>query len=129
MNTNTLIKEKRENKKMLVKQWARINGNGNNGDNNPDYSPVVYQTGQVGRKIPFSIGDIWTERLGKNVYSYKVISMEDIIIPAGVYRCCKIVEEMDNYIKNYYWFAPNVGLVKWEMAGIKGVLKSLEDSK
>ncbi|MBI5042341.1 MAG: hypothetical protein HZC10_00590 [Nitrospirae bacterium] len=84
MNTNTVIKEKRENKKMLVKQWVRINGSGNNGDNNPDYSPVVCQTSHVGRKIPFSIGDIWTERIGKKVYFYKVISIEDIIIPAGL---------------------------------------------
>jgi hypothetical protein len=121
--------EKKENKKMLVKQWARINGNGSNGNNDSDFSPVAYKTSQVGKKIPFSIGDNWAERIGKKVYLYKVISMEDIIIPAGVYRCCKIVEEMDNYIKNYYWFAPDVGLVKWEIGNIKGILQDCLKNK
>ncbi|MBI5180313.1 MAG: hypothetical protein HZA05_02790 [Nitrospirae bacterium] len=127
MNTKKAFKGEKEDEKLLFKQWARINGNGSNENNDPDFSPLAYKTSQVGRKIPFSIGDIWTERLGKKVYSYKVISLEDIIIPAGAYRCCKIVEEMDNYMKNYYWFAPDVGLVKWEMAGIKGVLQGLEE--
>lgn len=127
MNANPHIKVKREDKKMLVKQWVKINGNGNNGNNNPDFSPIVYKTSQVGRKIPFSIGDNWIERIGKKVYSYNVVAIEDIIIPAGVYKCYKVAEEMDSAVKNYYWFAPEVGLVKWEMAGIKGVLQGLEE--
>ncbi|MFZ3063823.1 MAG: hypothetical protein WA277_00875 [Nitrospirota bacterium] len=124
MNTNVSIMERKENKKILIKEWARINSNGNNVNNNPDFSPVVYKTSQVGRKIPFSIGDNWVERIEKKVYSYKVVSAEDIIIPAGVYKCYKVIEEIDNEIKNCYWFAPFIGLVKWEIGNIKGVLNN-----
>ena len=128
MNTNTLIMEKKENKKMLVKQWARIDSNSSNGDNgkgnNHNYlSPIVYKTNQVAKKLFFNIGSAWVERIGKNAYSYNVIAVEDIIIPAGVYKCYKVVEEVDSAVKNYYWFAPDVGLVKWEITGIKGVLQ------
>lgn len=124
MNTNASIIERKENKKMLVKEWARINSSGNNENNNLSFSPIVYTTGQTGRGISFSIGDSWVERIGKKIHSYNVIASEDIIIPAGVYKCYKVIEEVEDGIKNYYWFAPAIGLIKWEIGSIKGILQA-----
>ena len=124
MNTNASIIERKENKKMLVKEWARINSSSNNENNNLSFSPIVYTTGQTGRKISFSIGDSWIERIGKKVHSYNVVASEDIIIPAGVYKCYKVIEDVDDVVKNYYWFTPDVGLVKWEIGKIKGILQA-----
>jgi hypothetical protein len=124
MNTNASIIERKESKKMLVKEWARINSSSNNENNNLSFSPIVYKTDQTGRGISFSIGDSWIERIEKKVHSYKVVASEDIIIPAGVYKCYKVIEEVEDGIKNYYWFAPAIGLIKWEIGNIKGILQA-----
>lgn len=128
MNTHTLIINKKNmnnngSKSMFIKRWERVNSSGSNGNSNPYSSAIVYNTSQVGEKIPFSIGDNWIERIGKMIHSYKVAALEDIIIPAGVYKCYRVIEELENGAKNYYWFAPDVGLVKWEIGEIKGILQ------
>ncbi len=42
---------------------------------------------------------------------------------SDVYRCYKVIEEMEGGLKNYYWFAPDIGIVKWKIGKIKGILK------
>jgi len=119
-----LIEKKDE--KIFLKRWKRVNGNGSNGSGNNSLhlSPVVYQTSQIGEKVSFSIGHSWAERIEKKLYSYKVVAAEDVIIPAGVYKCYKVIEEVEDGIKNYYWFAPAIGLIKWEIGKIKGILQT-----
>lgn len=124
LSIDTLVKNYKGDRNMLIKRWERVNGNGNNGNNSHQFSPIVYKTGQTGRGISFSIGDSWIERIGKKVHSYNVVASEDIIIPAGVYKCYKVIEDVDDVIKNYYWFTPDVGLVKWEIGKIKGILQA-----
>ncbi len=124
MNAKTAFKGEKEDERLLLKKWARLNGNGSAAhNNNYQPSPIIYKTEPIGKRLCFSIGDNWAERIGKKVYSYKIISVEDIIIPAGVYKCYKVIEELKGGADNYYWFAPDVGLVKWEVGEIKGVLQ------
>ncbi len=126
----TVLIEKKD-EKIFLKRWKRVNGNGSNGSGNNSLhlSPVVYQTSQIGEKVAFSIGHSWAERIEKKLYSYKVVAAEDVIIPAGVYKCYKVMEEAEYGIKNFYWFSSNVGLVKWEMGNIKGILQDCLQNK
>ncbi len=117
--------EKKE-EKTILKKWAKVNGNGNNGngDNNFHSSTIMmYKTPRSGAKLSFSIGDTWTEIIDGIACLYKVLSTEDVIIPAGKYRCFKVSEEIEGGIRNHYWFASSVGLVKWQVGEIKGVLQ------
>lgn len=123
LNIDTFAKKYKGDRGMIIKKWERVNDNGNNGNNSHQFLPIVYKTDQTGRGISFSIGDNWAERIGKKVHLYNVVAAEDIIIPAGAYKCYKVIENVDGMAKNYYWFAPDVGLVKWEIGKIKGILQ------
>ncbi|MBI5044168.1 MAG: hypothetical protein HZC10_10165 [Nitrospirae bacterium] len=116
--------EKKE-EKTILKKWSKVNGNGNNGngDNNFHPSTIMYKTPQTRAKLSFSIGDTWTEIIDGMACFFKVLSIEDVIIPAGKYRCYNVSEELEGGVRNFYWFASNVGLVKWQVGEIKGVLQ------
>ncbi|OGW49786.1 MAG: hypothetical protein A2Z50_06435 [Nitrospirae bacterium RBG_19FT_COMBO_42_15] len=118
--------ENKEHEKTILKKWTKVNGNGNDGNGDASFHPstIVYKTIKASERLSFSIGDTWTEIIDGIVCFYKVQLIEDIIIPAGKYRCFKVSEEMDGGIRNHYWFASNVGIVKWEVGEIKGVLQN-----
>ncbi len=115
--------EKRDGKEKFLKIWTEINNNNSADNDESDLLPIMYKIGQIGKSPSFSIGDNWTEKAGKKIYFYKVAAIEDIVTPSGVYRCYKITEETEGGVKNYYWFAPDIGLVKWKIGKNKGILK------
>lgn len=115
----------KESEKTILKKWTKVNGNGNIGDGDSSFQPstIVYETIKASDRLTFSIGDTWTEIIDGIVCFYKVLSLEYIIIPSGKFRCFKVSEEIEGGIRNNYWFASSVGLVKWEVGEIKGVLQ------
>lgn len=119
--------ENKESEKTILKKWTKVNGNdnGNNGNGDSSFQPstIVYKTIKASDRLTFSIGDTWTEIIDGIVCFYKVLSLEYIIIPSGKFRCFKVSEEIEGGIRNNYWFASSVGLVKWEVGEIKGVLQ------
>lgn len=109
---------------IIVKKWTNMNGNGN-GNGNGHHPAITYKTSSVSEKPYFSIGDTWTTTTDGIVSSFRVLSIEDIVIPAGNYKCFKISEEINGSgIKNYYWFATNVGLIKCEIGMMTAVLQN-----
>ncbi len=128
-NLNLQEMERKEGKKSTLKRWASIgsNGNDNNNDNAHHFSVIKFP--QIGKGFSFVVGDNWTEIVAGVVALYKVISVEDVIIPAGRYRCFKICEETEGCKKGYYWFTPDVGLVKFDIAGIKGAFQGFSYEK
>ncbi len=121
--------EKKENKNIFHKKWAEINSNDNIDNEESSYLPLMYKTEQIGKTSLFSIGDNWTEKAGNKVYFYKVAAMEDIAVSSEVYRCYKVIEETEDGLKNYYWFAPDIGVVKWKIGKTKGILKKFMKEK
>lgn len=123
-------KKKRDN--LILKKWinANGNGNGNGNDNSHDHhhdrgSFIIYKSFHAGEKPHFSVGDSWTVSIEGVISSFKVVAIEDIIIPAGKYKCFKISEEINGFgAKNYYWFASNVGLIKCEIGRVTVVLQN-----
>ena len=124
MEGSILNMEKKESEKTILKKWTKVNGNGNNGNGDSNFHPstIMYRTTKASDRLSFSIGDTWIEIIDGTACSYKVLSSEDIIIPAGKYRCFKVSEEVEGGMRNHYWFASNVGIVKWEVGKLKGVL-------
>lgn len=124
---------------IIVKKWTNINGNGNgngnghnsNGHNGNGHHPAItYKTSSVSEKPYFTIGDTWSTTTDGIVSSFRVLAIEDIIIPAGKYKCFKISEEINSSgIKNYYWFATNVGLIKCEIGRVTAVLQNYTSSE
>jgi hypothetical protein len=116
-----------DNKKdnsLIIKKWTNANGNGS-GNGNGHHPSIEYSTSTLNEKSCFSVGDTWTAATDRVISSFKVLAIEDIIIPAGKYRCFKIVEEIKNSgIKNYYWFASSIGLVKCEIHRMTAVLQN-----
>jgi hypothetical protein len=115
--------KRKENKNIFYKKWAEINNNASADNDERGFSPKMYKTEEIGKTPLFSIGDNWTEKAGKKVYFYKVAAIEDIAICSEAYRCYKVIEETEGGVKNYYWFAPDIGLVKWKIGKTKGILK------
>ncbi len=126
-NLNFQRIEKREGNKPALKRWASLNSNGNDSDNAHNFSVVKMH--QIGKGVSFSVGDCWPAVIDGIVSFYKVLSVEDIIIPAGRYKCFNLCEEMKDGKKNYYWFAPDIGLVKFDIDGIKGALQGFSYDK
>ncbi|MBI5043907.1 MAG: hypothetical protein HZC10_08825 [Nitrospirae bacterium] len=128
-NLNFQEMEKKESRKSVLKRWASLNNNDNNNDSDNAHHFSVIKFPQIGKGLSFVVGDNWTEIIGSVIALYKVISVEDVIIPAGRYRCFKICEEIEGCKKSYFWFTPDVGLVKFDIAGIKGALQSFSYEK
>lgn len=115
--------KKKEGKNIFHKKWAEINSNDNVDNDERVFSPKMHKIEEIGKTHLFSIGDIWTEEVEDKSYFYKVAAIEDIAISSGVYKCYKVIEETEGGLKNYYWFAPDIGLVKWKIGKTKGILK------
>jgi len=128
-NLNFQEMGKKESKKPVFKRWSNIGSNGDNNDSDNAHYFSVIKFPHIGKGASFSVGDCWPINIDGEASFYKVISVEDIIIPAGRYRCYKVSEEMKGRGINYYWFAPDVGLVKFDIAGIKGALQSFSYEK
>lgn len=68
-------------------------------------------------KAPFEPGQHWEGRLFKGgTETVKVIGWESVTVPAGTFRALKI-EHHKQYNNDksdflYYWYAPNVGMIK-----------------
>lgn len=120
---------KKEDKNPPLKRWASMGSIGNDNNNGNVHHFSVIKFPQIGKGLSFVVGDNWTERIAGEVALFKVMSVEDIIIPAGRYRCFKICEEIKGCKKSYYWFAPDIGLVKFDIDGIKGALQSFSYEK
>lgn len=120
---------KKEDKKPPLKRWASMGSIGNDNDNGNVHHFAVIKFPQIAKGASFSVGDCWPVNIEGVASFYKVLSVEDIIIPAGRYRCFKICEEIEGCKKSYYWFAPDVGLVKFEIDGIKGALQGFSYEK
>ncbi|MFZ3089721.1 MAG: hypothetical protein WA240_03765 [Nitrospirota bacterium] len=109
---------------LITKKWTNANGNGN-GNGNGHHPSIEYSTSAPNEKSYLSVGDTWTVTTDRVIRSFKVLAIEDIIIPAGKYRCFKIMEEIKNSgVKNHYWFASSIGLVKCEMRRMTAVLQN-----
>ncbi len=121
--------ERKEGKKSTLKRWTSMGSNGNNNNNDNEHNFSVLKFPQIGKGLSFVVGDSWTAFIEGGNALYKVISVEDVIIPAGRYRCFKICEEMEGCKKSYYWFTPDVGLVKFDIAGIKGAFQGFSYEK
>lgn len=128
-NLNFQEMEKKESKKPVFKRWSSIGSNFNDDDSDNAHHFSVIKFPQIGKGASFSVGDCWPVNIDGEASFYKVISVEDIIIPAGRYRCYKVSEEMKGRGMNYYWFASDVGLVKFDIAGIKGALQGFSYEK
>ena len=115
--------KKKEGKNIFHKKWAEINNNDSVDNDERVFSPKMHKIEEIGKTHLFSIGDIWTEEAEDKPYFYKVAAIEDIAISSEVYRCCKVIEQAEGGLKNYYWFAPEIGLVKWKIGKNKGILK------
>ena len=113
----------------VLKRWASMDSKNNDNDSNNAHHFSVIKFPHIGKGASFSIGDCWPINIDGEASFYKVISVEDIIIPAGRYRCYKVSEEMKGRGINYYWFAPDVGLVKFDIAGIKGAFQGFSYEK
>lgn len=118
-----LQERKKEGNKSVHKRWTSIDSKDNDSNNAHHFS--VIKLPQIGKGLSFDVGDCWPANINGVASLYRVISVEDIIIPAGRYRCYKISEEMKGRGMNFYWFASEIGLIKWEIEGAKGVLKDL----
>lgn len=116
--------KKKEGKNIFNKKWTEIKSD-NSADNNDVrvFPPKIDKFEEIGKTPLFSIGDNWVEEIGEKVYIFKVVAIEDIAIRSKVYRCYKVTEEEEGGAKNYYWFAPEIGLVKWKVGKAKGILK------
>ncbi len=113
--------DKKDNN-LIIKKWTNGNGSGNGNGHHPS---IEYSTSAPNDKSYLSVGDTWTVTTDRVISSFKVLAIEDIIIPAGKYRCFKIMEEMKNSgVKNHYWFASSIGLVKCEMRRMTAVLQN-----
>ena len=115
--------KKKEGKNIFHKKWAEINNNDSADNDERGFLSKMHKIEEIGKMSLFSIGDNWTEKTGKKVYFYKVAAIEDIAISSEVYRCYKVIEDAEGGLKNYYWFAPDIGLVKWKIGKAKGILK------
>lgn len=109
---------------LILKKWI----NKHDGDEPNDNPPIMYKALRVSNIPPFSVGDAWTVAAEGIIYKYKVMAVERLVLPIGEYRCFRIREEL-NGIKNYYWFAPNVGLVKCSIGGATAVLEEYSSKK
>lgn len=102
---------------LILKKWTKKNDDRELNDN----PPIVYKTAPASNSPAFSVGEAWTVAAEGVARKYKVMALEDLVLPIGEYRCFRIREEL-NSIKNYYWFAPNVGLVKCSIGRATAVL-------
>lgn len=126
-NLNLQVIGKKEGKKPVFKRWSSRGSNGDNNDSDNAHLFSVIKFPHIGKGASFSVGDCWPVNIDGEASFYKVISVEDIIIPAGRYRCYKVSEEMKGRGMNYYWFTPDVGLVKFDIAGIKGAFQGFSN--
>ncbi|MEK6679944.1 MAG: hypothetical protein AABY39_11065 [Nitrospirota bacterium] len=121
--------KKKEGKNIFHKKWAEINSSDSADNDERVFSPKMHKIEEIGKTHLFSIGDIWTEEAEDKPYFYKVAAIEDIAISSEVYRCYKVIEQAEGGLKNYYWFAPEIGLVKWKIGKIKGILQDCLQNK
>ncbi len=110
---------------LILKKWTNKYDDHELNDNPPI---IMYKTSRVSNTPPFSVGDAWTVAAEGITCKYKVMAVEDLVLPIGEYRCFRIREEL-NGIKNYYWFAPNVGLVKCSIGRVTAVLEEYSSKK
>lgn len=115
--------KKKEGKNIFNKKWAEIKSDNSADNDERVLLPKMDKIEEIGKTHLFSIGDSWTEEVEDKPYFYKVAAIEDIAISSEVYRCYKVTEEGEGGLKNYYWFAPDIGLVKWKIGKAKGILK------
>lgn len=107
---------------LIIKEWTTAIGSGNGRNHHPF---ITYSESAPNEKPCFSVGETWTIATDKGISLFRVIATEDVTIPAGRHKCFKIVEEIKNSgIKNYYWFASSIGLVKCETHRMTAVLQS-----